>query len=52
MYRDLKNVQDTAFDDGKAEEKIELATNFKNLGTPIDVIAKATGLSRDEIEKL
>ncbi len=52
VYRDLKNVEETAFDDGKIEGKIETATNFKNLGTPIDVIAKATGLSHTEIEKL
>ena len=32
--------------------KIEVAKNFKNLGIDIDTISKATGFSREEIEKL
>jgi predicted transposase/invertase (TIGR01784 family) len=47
-YRDLKNSLDTAFDDGK----IETATNFKKLCVSTDIIIEATGLSREEIEKL
>lgn len=37
---------------GRAEEKRNTAGNLKNLGVPADTIAKATGLSIDEIEKL
>ena len=37
---------------GIEQEKVRNAKNFKELGTPIDVIAKATGLSTIEIEKL
>ena len=37
---------------GIKQEKIEIATNLKNLGTDINVISKATGLSNHEIEKL
>ncbi|MDR0961309.1 MAG: hypothetical protein LBM62_01950, partial [Mediterranea sp.] len=40
---------------GRAEAKITLlntARNLKNLGTPIDIIVKSTGLSATEIENL
>ena len=37
---------------GIKQEKIEIATNLKNLGTDINVISKATDLSNHEIEKL
>ncbi len=63
-YRDLINSLDTAFDDGKAEgieqgieqgeksKAVEVAKNLKRLNTPIEVIIEATGLGRDDIEKL
>jgi hypothetical protein len=40
---------------GRAEAKITLlntARNLKNLGTPIDIIVKSTGLSATEVENL
>ena len=37
---------------GRTEEKTEIAKNLKKLGINIDDIVKATGLSKDEIEKL
>ena len=37
---------------GKEEERIEMAKAFKSLGVPADTIAKASGLSLDEIAKL
>jgi predicted transposase/invertase (TIGR01784 family) len=52
IYRDLKGVIDTAFDEGKMEGKIETAKSFKNLGVSIQIIIEATGLSKEEIEKL
>jgi hypothetical protein len=33
-------------------ERIEVARNFKQLNTPIDVIMKATGLDEEEVKKL
>lgn len=51
-YRDLKGVIDTAFDAGKIEGKIETAKAFKNLGVSIETIIQATGLTKEEIEKL
>ena len=51
-YRDLKGVIDTAFDEGKLEGKLETAKSLKLLGIEIDVIAKSTGLTKEEIENL
>ena len=36
----------------REEEKRENARNFKKVGRTIDVISQATGLSKEEIEKL
>ena len=38
--------------EGAAQEKREIAKNLKNSGIPIDVIAKNTGLTLEEIEAL
>lgn len=59
-YRDLKNVVDTSKEEGKAEGKIEgksersieVAISLIKQGVPSDIVAKATGLSKEEIEKL
>ncbi len=48
IYRDLKSVIDTAFDEGK----IEVARNLKSLGVDINIISKSTGLTIAEIDKL
>ncbi len=56
VYRDLKGVIDTAFDEGKMEGKIEAkretAKLLKQNGVSNELIAIATGLSIDEIENL
>jgi predicted transposase/invertase (TIGR01784 family) len=56
VYRDYKNTIDTAFDEGKIEGKMErnfeLAKSFKALGVDVETIARATGLSQEEVEKL
>ncbi len=51
-YRDLKNVTDTAKDEGRIEGINKVAKNLKALGFPIEQIMQATGLSRAEIENL
>ncbi len=51
-YRDLKNVVDTSFDEGKAEGKLEIARQMKAKGMDSDLISEITGLQIDEIEKL
>jgi predicted transposase/invertase (TIGR01784 family) len=38
--------------EGKAEEKVEIAKNLKLAGVNIQIIAKTTGLSVDEIQEL
>lgn len=64
IYRDLKGVVDTAYDDGKAEgltegeaigaEKrtIELARSMKAEGLPTDLITRLTGLSPGQVDGL
>lgn len=59
-YRDLKNVVDTSFDEGKAEGKvegkvernIEIARQMKSEGEPTEKIVRFTGLTTEEIENL
>ena len=52
VYRDLKGVIDTAFDEGKMEGKIEMAVLMKAAGESMEKIKRYTGLSEDEINKL
>ncbi len=52
VYRDLKNVIDTAFDEGILQGERKTAKQLKNLGFSIEIITQATGLSAEEIGKL
>ena len=55
-YRDLKNMMDTAFKEGKAvamkEYKIGIARRMKMGDESIEKIIQFTGLAKEEIEKL
>jgi predicted transposase/invertase (TIGR01784 family) len=55
-YRDLKNMMDTAFEEGKAvakkEYKIGIARRMKMGDESIEKIIQFTGLAKEEIEKL
>jgi predicted transposase/invertase (TIGR01784 family) len=59
-YRDMKNVIDTAIEEGeargeergRAEEKRSIARSLKSLGVSWSDIARATGLSDEEIQGL
>jgi predicted transposase/invertase (TIGR01784 family) len=51
-YRDLKNVVDSSFEEGKAEGRTEIARQMKSEGEPIEKIIRFTGLNKEEIEKL
>ena len=51
-FRDIRNSLDTAKEEGREEERYVIAKNLKQTGTAIEIIAKATGLSVEEIEKL
>ena len=56
IYRDLKGVIDTAFDEGNIEGKIEgmldMAKMMKAEGEPLEKIIRYTGLSEEEISRL
>jgi predicted transposase/invertase (TIGR01784 family) len=52
IYRDLKGVIDTAFDEGKIERNVEVAKKLKELGVDFEIITKSTGLTKEEIERL
>jgi predicted transposase/invertase (TIGR01784 family) len=52
IYRDLKGVIDTAFDEGKLEGKLEVAKSAKQIGLKVEDIIKLTGLTKEDIEKL
>ena len=51
-YRDLQNCMDTAKEEGKTEEKLDIAKKMKARGVPFEQISLYTGLSIAEIEKL
>ncbi len=51
-YRDLKNTIDTAFDDGKIEEKREVVKIGREMGLSKSDISKLTGLTDDEINRI
>lgn len=55
-YRDLKNVVDTSFEEGKIEgkieERVEIAINGLKTGLSIEIIAQLTGLSEEKIRSL
>ena len=55
MQDRVENAMREGREEGKKEGKLEDAEdaqNFKRLGVPADIIAKATGLSAEEIAKL
>jgi predicted transposase/invertase (TIGR01784 family) len=52
VYRDLKGVIDTAFDEGKNERSIEIAKKMKLKGLDPKDISELTGLAENEIENI
>jgi hypothetical protein len=51
-YRDLKNVVDTSFEEGKAEKEIEVILKSHEAGLDVEIISKITGKSIEEIKKI
>lgn len=52
IYRDLKGVIDTAFDEGELKGVLKVAKALKEEGISMEIIKSATGLSESEIERL
>jgi len=52
VYRDNYAVVETARMEGREEKSIEIARNLRKLGIDTATIAKGTGLSPEEIERL
>lgn len=48
----INEATDNGKKEGKKEEKLEIAKNLKKQGIEIEIIIKATGLSREEVESL
>lgn len=51
-YRDQYSVIETARNEGREEEKVEIARLMKKYGDSIEKISAITGLTKEEIEKL
>jgi hypothetical protein len=51
-YNDFFNTMDYAKEEGRAEQNLENARNFKALGVSTEIIMKATGLTEEEIKQL
>ncbi len=51
-YRDYYGTLNTAKDEGRTEERQKIAQGMKQENMPVESIARLTGLSTEEIEKL
>jgi predicted transposase/invertase (TIGR01784 family) len=52
VYRDNYSVIETAKNEGRQEERVELARRLRQRGVDIEIIAETTGLTKEQIEKL
>ncbi len=52
IYRDIKGVIDTSFEEGKIEGKLEIAKAMKESGESMERMMRLTGLSKKEIDRL
>jgi len=51
-YSTLKSALNQGREEGRAEEKHDIARNLKQMGLSVADIIKATGLTADEIEQM
>jgi len=51
-YRDLKNVTDTAFDEGIQKNQVEIVLNMIQEGVPIDLIAKYMKIPMEKVKEI
>lgn len=50
--KDIASIRDDGFEEGKLEEKREMARNLLKEGVEISIIVRASGLTKEEIEEL
>ena len=51
-HNQIEYAKEIAHEEGREEERKAIAINFLQLGTPCEIVAKATGLSLEEVTKL
>ena len=51
-YNCLKSIQEESFQEGRDQERLNIARNLKQMGLSTEQIMKATALTADEIAKL
>ena len=51
-YNCLKSAQEESFEEGRDQERLNIARNLKQMGLSTEQIMKATALTADEIAKL
>ena len=52
LAKGLAKGREEGREEGRKERNLEVAINFLQLGTPCEIVAKATGLSLEEVTKL
>ena len=48
----MRNSEERSYREGRSEPLVEVAKNLLSIGTPIDSIMKATGMTEEEIKCL
>ena len=51
-YNCLKSIQEESFQEGRDQERLNIARNLKQMGLSTEQIMKATALTADEIAEL
>lgn len=51
-YRDINNVVDTSFEEGKKVREFEIAKELIRNGVSIEIVIKSTGLTKEELDDL
>ena len=51
-HNQIEYAKEIAHEEGREEERKAIAINFLQLGTSCEIVAKATGLSLEEVTKL
>ena len=51
-HNQIEYAKEIAHEEGREERNLEVAINLLQLGTPCEIVAKATGMSVEEVLKL